>query len=264
MKTLNEIYTSIKESFYKKSKLDIEQGTVIDSYVLASATAAEEAHKEIENNKTPHIYSGLRGEDIDSLGYLVNCPRYPNELDDAYLYRVINWNTMNQKSNLTAIEGALIAMEYASNVKYVPLTEGVGTGTAYIIPKKYNEDGPELAIKETKERLEKVVSPGAIISYIIPETISIKMTIYINAKDGDMTQIKNNITKKIETYINGIAPGDYFEVGEINRIGVNEINVDYFSVAQLYVNEEETTDLEVLQKIESKMLFDSIIWWAVN
>ncbi len=91
--------------------------------------------KEIEKNKNPHIFTKLEGSDIDSMGILVGCARRANEDDRTYLYRMINWNTANQTANATAIEAALTTLDYSSNVTYVPYTHGVGTATAYIIPK---------------------------------------------------------------------------------------------------------------------------------
>lgn len=257
MKNLNDIYKSIIERFKKSSKLDIAEGSVIDTYTNSVAAGISDVYEEIENNKNPHIFTNLKGKDIDSMGMLVGCPRRPEEDDKSYLYRMINWNTSNQASNSTAIETALMELSFSSNATHVPFTQGVGTATVYIIPKKISE--AENAIKEVKERLSKVVSKSSYIEYVIPKILPVKLIIFASIPK-DINNVKDNITKKIEDYINGIAPGDYLEIGKINKLGINEQNVDYFSVSQMYISNDEVQDFKVVQKLEEKFLFDEIIW----
>jgi hypothetical protein len=125
MKSFTEIYDSLKSKFFNRSKLEIQPGTVMDCFMLSATEALHEAHQEIENNKNPYIFTKLSGEDLDSTGYLVNCPRMPNEDDSTYFHRIINWTYNNATSNIIAIENALLNLTYASYAKYVPLTEGV-------------------------------------------------------------------------------------------------------------------------------------------
>lgn len=259
MKTLEDIYKSIKSSFYKRTKLEIAEGSVIDSYTNSVSAGIEEVYKEIENNKNPHIFTKLKGSNIDSMGMLVGCARRPNEDDRTYLYRMINWNTSNQASNSTAINTALTTLEFSSNVTYVPYTQGVGTATAYIIPKSLDDKTKELAINEVKDRLSNVVSKGSYVEYKIPDMKPIRLVVYISI-DKDVDNVKNNITKKIQNYINNIAPGNKLEVGEINKIGINEPNVSYFSVSQIYIDEQEYQDIVAMQKLEEKFLFNEIVW----
>ena len=260
MKTLDQIYKSIKETYYKRTKLEIAEGSVIDNFVNSVSDGIEEVYKTIENNKNPHLFTKLQGSDIDSMGMLVGCARRPDEDDQTYLYRMINWNTSNQASNNTAVETALTSMNYASNVTYVPLTQGVGTATAYIIPKKL--ENSDLAIAETKQRLKDVISIGTYVDYVIPKLLPVKLVVYI-AAHRDLDNIKVNIARKVENYINNIAPGDKLEIGAINKIGVNETNVNYFSLTQMYVNNKEYQEISMIQKLEEKFLFDEIIWNVV-
>lgn len=261
-----QIYTEMKQLFYNLSKLNIQSGSVIDSYMMASSTAAEEAYSQIEANKNPHLYTGLSGQDIDSFGMLINCPRLPNENDDTYLHRCITWTGSNESSNLIAINNALIGITNVSNANYVPRTNGVGTGTVYIIPTDYKEETISNAIAATKLKLAAVTSPGSVIDYKIPTPRKVILSIYISSSDGDMNQIKSNITKKIRAYVNTIAIGEYLEIGSINKIGVEEPNVDYFNVTQLIVDSKVITDISVLQKLDSKLLFeegDNNIFWIM-
>lgn len=259
MKTLNEIYSSIVNRFKYKTNLDIAEGSVIDSYIVSTSGAIEDAHKEIENNKTPHIFTKLSGSDIDGMGMLVGCARHAGEKDENFLYRMLNWNTSNQASNEIAIEAALQNMEYASNAKYVPYTQGAGTGTTFIIPKKLDNETIEAAIAETKERLKNVVSKSSYIEYVVPTMLPVNIIVYVSILK-DETNVKENISDKIEKYINNIKPGDKMEIGEINKIGINEPNVNYFSVSALIINNKEVQTLNVTQKLEEKLLFNQITW----
>lgn len=260
MKTIDQIYKNIKDNFFNRTKLEIAEGSTLDNYFNSCAAGIEAAHQEIEDNKNPHIFTKLKGSDIDSMGMLVGCVRRPDEDDSTYLYRMMNWSTINQAANSTAIEGALTSMTYASAVNYVPFTQGVATATAYIIPKKLEDK--DLAIAETKQRLENVVSKGTYVEYLIPKLLPVRFVVYISAS-RDMDNIKKNINNKIQDYVNSIAPGSKLEIGQINKIGINEPNVDYFSVSQIYINGEEFQEIQAMQKLEEKFLLDEIIWNTV-
>lgn len=257
MKTIEDIYTSIKNSFYDRTKLEIAEGSVIDNYTNSVSVGLMEAYKEIEKNKNPHIFTKLEGSDIDSMGILVGCARRANEDDRTYLYRMINWNTANQTANATAIEAALTTLDYSSNVTYVPYTHGVGTATAYIIPKDLEKS--DLAIEEVQDRLKKVVSQGSYVECVIPNMKPVKLVVYMSI-DRDEDNIKRNLQDKIREYINNIAPGNKLEIGHINKIGINETNVNYFSVSQMYIDNEEYQEIFAIQKLEDKFLFDEIVW----
>jgi hypothetical protein len=264
VKSFIEIYQDIKNKFYNRTNLDIEAGTAIDSYNVAVSDALSTAYQEIEDSKDPHIYTNLKSDRIDSMGLLVNCARIPNEDDISYLNRLVEWNSLNAASNLTAIDRALFSLTYSSTAVYVPLTNGVSTGTCYIFPKSYDGDGPLKATTEVINRITKVNSPSVIVTYKIPDIKSVKVAIYISTNSGDIDLIKSNIKDKVKKYVNSIAPGDYLEVGAINKIGATEPNVSYFNVVQIYINEVAISSLRILQKLDSKLIFDDINWLAVN
>lgn len=259
MKTLSEIYNSIVSSFKKKTNLDIYSGSVIDKYTVSVSAGLQAAYQEIENNKNPHIYTHLSGSDIDSVGILVGCARLENESDSNYLYRTINWNKSNQTGNSTAIDTALTDMTYASSVTYVAYTHGVATATAYIIPKKLDEETIEAAIEETKTRLKDVVSKTSYVDYVVPKILKVQVIAYMSVYK-DEENVKTNINNKFESYINNLAPGDLFEVGQLNKIGTDESNVSYFSVSSVIINGVELQSLNSVQKLEEKFVFDQITW----
>lgn len=263
MKSLQDIYDGIRKKFYDKTSIDVQKGTAIDYFILSSSEMIKEAHQEIEDNKTPHLYTSLSGKNIDELGILCGITRRTDESDKNYLYRVMNWNASNKSSNMTAIESALMDMTYCSNASYIPHAFGCGTAAVYVIPKKMDETGEDNAIAEVKVRLKDVVSPSTYVEYIIPTVVPIKLTCLIKTNSADLDTIKNNISSKVVKYINGIAPGTHLEIGEINKIGISEPNVTYFNVAHFIINGQETGDISALQKIESKFLIsESDIEWT--
>ena len=263
---IKDIYQNIRNKFYNKTGIDVERGSVIDYYMLSISSMMKDAYEEINNNKTPHIYSSLSGDKLDSMGILLGVPRREDESDKNYLYRILNWNISNKASNITAIETALMNMKYSSHVTYTPRVFGCGTSVAYIIPKDMSTETQELAIQEVKDRLKNVISPSTYIEYIIPEEINIKLKLSINTKENiDINNIKTNIENNIIKYINGIAPGEYLEVGTINKIGIEEENVNYFNVNAILINQKEVGSISILQKTESKFLISNsdIIWMEV-
>lgn len=265
MKSLEEIYNNMIKAFFKRSKIDIAKGTVIDTFFYAIADSIENIYKTIEKNKKPYLFTQQEGDELDSTGYFMQCNRHADESDSNYFYRLTKWSQRNASSNATAIELALTNLEHSSSANYIPLTKGAGTGTLIVIPKTYDNNGDIIAINEAKQKVSEVVSPGAVIDYVVPNIINIKLVAYLDVKDNsDMENIKQNIIKDVKEYINSIAPKDKLMLGTINKIGMSYAGVEYFNVVQLYLNEEENTTFELTQTIKDKFIFDQIIWWEVE
>lgn len=263
MKNFSELYTSLKNSFKKRSSLDIAEGTVLDFYMLSTSEALSEAYKEIEDNKNPHIFTNLKGEDIDKMAILINCPRMPNESDSSYLYRCMRWTMINASSNSTSIESALSNLEYSSIATYVPYTSGTGTATVFLIPKDY--DDIDNCIPEAKRRLGSVISPDSYISYVISTPMLVEISCYISFEDDvDQDSVRSNINEKIKEYVNNIAIGGTLSFGGINKIGSQEPGVDFFNTLIINVNGEPMRDLNMIQTIESKFLFESVDMEVIN
>ncbi len=260
LKTAAVIQQDINDRFEKRIKDRIAPGSVIDMYSATISENLEEVYEEIEKNKTPHIWSNLEGEQLDWTGAWVNLPRAVGESDTNYRYRLTHWTKSNEAANTTAIQNATLSPQYASNIDYQPFTHGSGTGTCYIIPKEYTAETINAALNEAVEAIKKVASPSTYIEYIIPAIRSIKLEIYIESESGDLSIIKKNLESKIADYINAIAPRDYLRIGEINKMGQNESFVDYFAVAGVLVDNEPSATTRILQGIDTKMLFDEIIW----
>lgn len=260
MRDAETVHSDIRRRFEDMTQKRIQEGTVIDFYTVATSEVMEDAYREIEDSKDPHIYSKLKGQSLDDTGFFVNLPRMPGEDDEQYKYRLMNWNISAEASNSTAINDALLNLEYASNADYIPLTHGSGTGSVYIIPRNYEEETIENAIQEVEERVQKVASPSLYVEYIVPTIRPVKIHAYMNSQDGDIYQIRANIEESIKQYVNSIPPREYLLVGKLNRIGIVEPEVDYFNVLQVFIDNKEIKEIEILQSIESKFILDEIIW----
>lgn len=259
MRTKEEILESIRSRFYELTGQEFADGTVLDMFSSAVSSVMEEVYKEIDNNKNPHVWSSLSGEKLDDTGYWVGCPRDPNESDISYKYRLMKWVLKNEASNITAINTALLNPKEASNLDFVPKTNGCGTATVYVIPKHYTEDSIKASLKEAVSRMNKVVSPTLHVDYVIPTVRAVSFEVYLKTH-GDEASIRQQIAENIRDYVNDIAPKEYLSVGEINKIGVNTDGVEYFSVLSLIVDDEQLNKIRLIQKIDSKFLFDSITW----
>lgn len=258
MKNNQEIYLSLKENLENKIKAGIREGSLIDINNHVISDEISDMYTEIENSKNPHLYTNLFGKDLDDFSYLMNLTRMEGESDETFKLRLSKWATASEASNTTAIENAILNLKYASNVEYISKTHGIGTGSCYIIPKVYEEDTINKALEETQERLKNIIDPSMHIEYIVPTIRAVKLHLYISISGDEI--IKDNVTKKIKKYINSIAPGEYLKAGEIINIGINEPGVEYFNVIAIYVDEEKIQDIEIVQELDSKFLFDEIIW----
>ena len=65
MKSFEDIYLSIKNRFYKDSKIDIWKGSAIDMVFKSTSYMLSEAYQEIENNKKPYLFTEQTGEELD-------------------------------------------------------------------------------------------------------------------------------------------------------------------------------------------------------
>lgn len=263
MKNLNEIYQSIKTFFESKIKNTVEQGSVLDLFMLSVSNEMNDAYEYIESNKTPHIYTSLNGQNLDDMVKFCGFTRRDGESDQNLLYRLINWSLINEKSNTIAIDAALLDLKNASNVTYVPMVYGTGTAICYVIPTEYTVEKIEAALEEAKDRLKNVTSPSLYIEYVTPELRAVTLSISISNSDSNLADIKRNLEIKLAEYINAIPPKESLNVGYINKLGINEIGVSYFNVSGLFVDGVSVTNLKVLQDIKSKMLLDTIQWIEV-
>lgn len=260
MRTSDTIQKDITLRFEDKTLKKTQEGSVIDMYNVAVGETLEDVYQEIEDSKNPHIFTGLTGQALDDTGFWVNCPRHTGETDANYIYRLMNWMLKNEASNTTAIQDSLLDLEFASNADYVPFTKGSGTATCYVIPKFYDSATISSALAEAAAIVKKIASPSLFVEYIIPAIRGVKFQIFIEASAGDIVLVKSNIEQKVKEYVNAIPPGEFLKVGEVNKIGVNEPTVDYFSVLAVIIDNEEIKDIEILQEIDSKFLFDEMIW----
>lgn len=134
-----------------------------------------------------------------------------------------------------------------------------------MIPYKYEESFIKNAIKEAKEKVDEVVSPSSIIEYKVPTPKLVKVIAYLDIEaDSDINAIKRDIVLKTKDYINNIAPGERMMLGKINSIGLAIKEVEYFNAIQVYIDNKEVTDFEVLQTIQDKLIFEEIIFWEVE
>ena len=256
-KKSQEIFSGIKNSF--KQKTGEDSGAVLDLYSMSLSEVLENVYEEIEKNKTPHVWTALEGQKLDDTGTWVNLPRNPQENDSAYKYRLFNWMLVNEASNEHAITVKLLNPTYAANIEFVPMTNGCGTGTCYVIPKKYTEDNIGKSLEEARQKIKQIASPGLYVDYLVPDLRSVSLEIYLETQ-GDINVMKENLTNQIRAYINSIPPKQYLSIGHINKLGANTSQVDFFSVMSLIVNGTQINKTKLLQEIESKFVFDSINW----
>ena len=260
MKETAEIHSSLVGRLEDNLRNTIKEGSMLDMVAYSIADENREMYQEIEDAKNPYLFTNTWGEDLDNLGFGVNLPRAEGEDDNTYKYRLKEWVLTAEASNTKAISNQLLNLEYASNVDYVPYTHGCGTGTCYVIPKTYEDDVIASALQEAAARIKEIVSPSLYVEYIVPTIRAVRLNCFLTYGDVDQSQVRNTIAQKVREYINAIAPGDFLKVGDILRIGLNVTGVDYFNVMTLMIDEELATETEIVQELDTKFLFDEIVW----
>lgn len=256
-KTSDEAYISLKENFEKRIGDSTQTGSVIDIFNKVIGDECRDMYKYIKDSFDPYLFTNTYGEDLDSLGYWVNLPRHEDEDDSTYKYRLKDWMLTAEASNTKAIENGLLNTEHSSSITYKPFTKGSGTSTCYVIPKEYSEEVIANALAEAEDLIKGIVSPSLYIEYIVPTMRAVSMTAYL-VTDSDSDAIKQNITKAIADYVNNIAPGEFLKLGDLVKIGINESGVEYFNITTLIIDNITNTEIQVVQELETKFIFDNI------
>ena len=260
MKTAEEIRQDLIARFETRVQDTIEEGSMLDIYNTVLGEIGAQIYEEIDKNRTPHLWSSLEGQQLDDTGTMLNLPRKEGESDDNYKYRLMNWTLSNEASNLTAINDALLTPTYASNIEFRPKVHGCGTAVCYVIPKEYTTYYITNSLWEAQQIVESIASPSLYVQYIVPKILGIRFQCYLTSSTGDIPSIRSNIESKVMEYINNIPPYAYLQIGQVNRIGLNESQVDYFNVQSVMINDVVITNVAFLQDIDTKILFDEIIW----
>lgn len=260
MKTAEQVRKDIISRFETRVQDVVEEGSILDIYNTVLGEVGALIYEEIDRNRTPHIWSSLEGQQLDDTGTMLNLPRKVDESDNNYRYRLMNWTLSNEASNYTAINDALLLPTYASNIEFRPKVHGCGTAVCYVIPKEYTTDYITNSLWEAQQIVESIASPSLYVQYIVPRIIGIRLQCYMTSATGDIDTIHANIESKVLEYINNIPPYTYLQIGQINRIGLNESRVDYFNVQSVMINDVVSTDIAIFQDIDTKILFDQIIW----
>ena len=260
MRTAEEIYADIKTRFKSWTSKEFLNGTVMDFYTAAVSETMEVAHQEIEDNRNPHIYTRLSGDELDNLGFMQNCPREVGETDTMYLWRIMRWIKRTESSNTSAIQDSLLNLAYAASAEFVPFSHGCGTASIYVIPTTYDAATAALALAAAENAVKKSGGAGLYVEYIVPSIIAVRPVVIMKTKNGDLASIRSNITTGFKSYINSIAPGEFLEIGMLEKLGMAENLVRYFSVAATYLNEVENKNTSIQQALSTKFLFDSITW----
>ena len=263
VKTSQEIHDGIKARFEGRIGDSIQDDSAIDLFTGALSEEFRRIYQEIEDNKTPHVWTALQGDTLDKAGVGMNLPRETGESDSSYMYRILSWIAIAEASNDSAINAALLNPQKASNFDYVPYSNGCGTSTVYVIPKEYTEKSISDALEEASSIMARVASPSLYVQYIVPEIRAVRLQIVMETDGGDISLIRSAIETDVKEYINTIPPHEYLEVGEINKIGVNTPKVSYFSVIGVIINGNMMVDASYLQEVDTKFLFDDIIWEEV-
>ena len=261
MRTPSEILSDLKNRFEKRVQDKIADGSVLDFYNTSVSETLGDVYAEIDKYRNPHIWSKLYGSELDDMGTMLNIPRKANEDDLSYRYRIMNWVLTNEASNETAINDALLNPKYASNIEFKSCTKGCGTASCYIIPRDYSIETIRNALQEAEGIITKVADPTIHVEYIIPAIRGVQLQIFLSVRDDvDEELVKQNIEKDIQEYINTIPPKEYLNVGTINKIGIGHTGVEYFSVLSMMINDETVDRIKVVQELDSKFIFDNVIW----
>ena len=259
VKSKAEIYQGIIDRYEVNTKQRISEGSVLDFFALSVAGEQQTSHQEIEDNRDPHIFTRLSGSQLDANGFFLGVPRKTQEDDNTLLYRQMNWCVANKAANDTAIKDALLNLKYASNAEYIPFTKGCATASVYILPRTYDTETITKALSEVREIVKKVGSSGNYVEYIIPAVRFVTLLASVKFS-GDIETAKKNITEKVKLYINNIKPGSSLLIDSINTIGIEEVGTSFFMIAGVMVGDTNVNALAIIQAIDTKLLFEKIIW----
>lgn len=248
-------YEKLKNDIQNLIGVRIEQHTIIDQILYGVGKAIDKIKEEIELSKNPHIYSGLKGKQLDELGLLVGCPRFENESESSYFTRIMNHHTANKTCNTTSILFAISNLKYSSHASYVPFTQGVATSTIHFIPKNYN--AVQEAVEEIEKRLADIKAPDSFFVIEPAKPVAVEVVCYLVTKN-DLAQIKNNLESRLKSHINNIPIGETLSYKNINMLGLSTDGVNFFNTVTIFIDGKPLHAIEKVQTIKEKFIFSKM------
>lgn len=246
------IYDNDKESIIKRNLdnlaevgLSTSVGSIVRLFTSIICSEFENAYSLIDEYMLRVFLSTSYDKYLDSIGFLLNCDRKPNESDDDYRDRISKQILIVASSNETAIKYAVLQVEGVSYVQLKNFTYGPGSFSVVIVPENPSSetDYSELNYK-VYEALSDVVAYGT--KYTV-QTVNydfVSMTIIPLIEEGldDITisDIKNNILISIQKYLSNLSIGEELIIDQLTKVIMNtdEHIIDY-SCAKFTINGEE-------------------------
>lgn len=190
-------------------------------------------------SKTPGPY-------LDEVGKLVDCERRPNESHENYRYRITKQNENLATANRTALRLACLSVDGVEDIEFKDYLRGIGTFDVYVITED-PEPSPGI-LQKVQEQINKVEAEGndgAVLSpRIIPIDMNISLIFYENTTSEEKRDIRQEVTYRIEKYINNQKMGGEIIIKQlITEImnSDNQYNNNKLKNAQInsiYINNE--------------------------
>lgn len=189
---------------------------------------------------TMSYLSSATGNNIDLIGYMLNCTRLDGESDENYKYRITQQVYVAVGANETSIRLKCLSIQGVRDIVIKEYTRGTGSFSIYVIPESSQDINTILPIVQaTIEENKGLGIRGAAIS---PKLIPIDMTIRLISKDSSLPdRIKNDVRYQIAYYIESLSVGDPLIITElIQRIMDTSDYIQDIQFLELYVSGKQS------------------------
>lgn len=238
---LQELVLKSKAIGFDSDKPD----TAIHHLLSVLSAEFEEFYNTLEYYYDQSFVSTATGENLDKIGYLLNCTRLDGEDDDSYRYRIINQVLAQQKANRTSIEMVLAETQKVQDYVLKENYFGPGSFVLYIIPEPDVTDYNSL-IEEVTQKIEQVKAFGVKYEVRLPKFVPVSMKIFVSFRDGTEGDVIQNVVDKsidkISSYLASLKMGGTCDLNEVERLVYDTSDsVVSSSVVEFTVNGRKVT-----------------------
>ena len=239
VKTLDQLMTQSMKRLNGTPITEIGPGGVARLLLAVMNENVAEFYETFGLNHAQAYISQATGNNIDLVGYALNCPRVTGEEDDAYKYRVCNQVLSIAAANETAIRLAALSVEGVKDVILKPYTFGTGSFSIFVVTDNPYTDQSVIDAVETK--VDSVKGYGIRFAVFIPNTIAVelKAMLIFNKGTDDATKklVAAQVKQVIRDYVNSRMPGESIVINVLNELIIQASTTIYdYQITSFAIN----------------------------
>jgi uncharacterized phage protein gp47/JayE len=220
---------------------DFREGSIARAILAAVAKQINKQYQMLDIQSRAGYISTTSGLYMDLIGDLLNCPRYANEPESNYRYRIAHQVQTVAGSNEEAIRLLCLAIPDVKNVIVKNYARGIGTFDVYVIT---NESvTPSSILTQAQQIIDKYAAGGISGIAVSPTPIPIDLKLrLVCSGDTASNVVKGLVRNSIAAYFDGLDLGGSLVIDQVTKAIMNASElIQEFDYIELKVNNRATS-----------------------